>query len=256
VSTATKATVGKFVWRELTTTDMARAEAFYTELFGWRVEQTPMADGKTYPLLVGPTGHFGGLMQLEGVPSNWLTYVEVENVDAATERAVALGAQVIVQPRDIVDVGRFSIILDPQGAAIAPFSDATATGEDPEPQLPPVGGITWTELLTSDVDAAVRFYTEVIGWTTEKYDMGGQEYTVFKRGERLEGGVMAKPAELPASLWLINFRVADVEKARADVTRLGGQLIGSIIEVPTIGRVAWAIDPTGAVFAMHEAVEE
>jgi hypothetical protein len=55
-----------------------------------------------------------------GVPhSYWLAYVGVENCDQISERAGKLGAQIMVAPQDIPNVGRFSVWMDPQGATIA-----------------------------------------------------------------------------------------------------------------------------------------
>jgi predicted enzyme related to lactoylglutathione lyase len=80
----------------------------------------------------------------------------------------------------------------------------------------------------------------------------GESYSLFKRGDTIEAGVLPKPDDVPASMWLIYVRVADIEAACADVTRLGGSTWGPVINIPTIGRFSWAVDPTGAAFGMHE----
>jgi len=53
------------------------------------------------------------------VPTMWTPYVCVDDADATVARAKELGAMVVVPPSDIPDVGRFAVIGDPQGAAIA-----------------------------------------------------------------------------------------------------------------------------------------
>ena len=54
----------------------------------------------------------------EHVPTAWLSYVTVDDVDASTSKAESLGAKVFVPPTDIPDIGRFSVIADPSGATL------------------------------------------------------------------------------------------------------------------------------------------
>jgi uncharacterized protein len=54
----------------------------------------------------------------DDVPSSWLPYVRVADVDATIEKAVQLGAEVLMPPTDILGAGRMSMIRDPQGAAL------------------------------------------------------------------------------------------------------------------------------------------
>ena len=112
-----------FVHVELATTDLAKAKEFYRQLFDWNIEDTPMENGETYTLVqVGENeyGVGGGMMKapMPGIPSNWMAYVSVDDLSAATEKAKSLGATVI---RDITPepgVGSFSIISDPTGAVL------------------------------------------------------------------------------------------------------------------------------------------
>jgi uncharacterized protein len=257
-ATLTAVATGRFVWRDLMTTDPARAKAFYTALFGWTI--SPMEMGEmTYDMLSNDGKHFGGVVQLSsdhGVPSHWISYVTVGDVDEAAATATRLGGSVHVPPTDIPGVGRFGVVADPQGAVFSPFVDAGSSDEAPaEMERPPVGGVAWNELVTADPEGAKAFYGEVVGWQFGAWDMGGGEpYTLLVSGERQEGGLMRKPAESPVSRWVIYFAVADIDQTLADATRLGGQPAGPIIEVPTIGRVSWATDPTGALFALHEGL--
>lgn len=120
---------GTFCWDELVTTDPAAASAFYASVFGWEPKAMEMGGGMTYTLFnrpgtSGPDGNpvgAGGMMKApEGMPhSFWISYVMVESADRSSERALKLGAKVMVPPTDIPNVGRFSCWSDPQGAAIA-----------------------------------------------------------------------------------------------------------------------------------------
>ena len=108
-------------WNELLTTDTARASDFYTKLFGW-VDNTHGGPMPYTEFMNGDT-HAGGMMQIGPhmgpVPPHWGIYFAVDDCDATFQKATSLGAQAIVPPMDIENVGRFSTIRDPQGAVFA-----------------------------------------------------------------------------------------------------------------------------------------
>ena len=113
---------GEFSWCELITDDVKGAKKFYTKLFGWETEEMSMPEGMTYTVIkVGGKG-IGGIMktpkEAKGLPPMWVTYVTVDDVDKVVKKAEKLGAKIHVEPTDIPDVGRFAVLLDPQGAAI------------------------------------------------------------------------------------------------------------------------------------------
>ncbi|HET8524890.1 MAG TPA: VOC family protein [Thermomicrobiales bacterium] len=252
MSIATK--YGQFVWRDLICTDAAKVEAFYTQLFGWTVNAVDMGGGETYRMLGHNGQEFGGIGQWDeglDLPSAWRSYVTVENTDEATAQAVKLGGQVVEAPTDIPNVGRFSVVTDPTGAAISPFYDPKAADwlAQQAPTVGTVGSVVWNELTTTDPQRVIPFYTSLFGWTTEG-DI--KSYVTFKDGDQSIGGLMPATPEMPMAAWIIYFHVADLDQSRAEVTRLGGQNVSDVIDVPDIGRVSWATDPTGAFFALHE----
>lgn len=109
-----------FVHIELSTTDPEQAKTFYRQLFAWKMADTEMGPGMTYTMLTPGDGPGGGLMQqmMPGAPSAWLAYVDVDDVKAATAKAVSLGATVLKDVNEVPGMGWFSIILDPTGAAL------------------------------------------------------------------------------------------------------------------------------------------
>jgi predicted enzyme related to lactoylglutathione lyase len=117
-------TPGAFSWNELMTSDPQAALRFYTALFGWTVQTMPMPGGDYHVVKVGDAS-VGGVMamaaevQAGGVPPYWGTYVTVADVDATARQAVALGGKVVHGPQDIPGVGRFAVLIDPQGAALS-----------------------------------------------------------------------------------------------------------------------------------------
>jgi hypothetical protein len=118
------------------------------------------------------------------------------------------------------------------------------------------GRFVWHELMTSDVDAAKAFYTEVIGWKTQPFDGGPKPYTMFCVGEQPIGGVMTLPDEAKAqgapNHWLGHVYTGDVDATAAKVAGLGGKVLTDVREIPTVGRFAIIQDPQGAVFSAYQ----
>ncbi|MDY7015278.1 MAG: VOC family protein, partial [Cyanobacteriota bacterium] len=112
---------GEFSWCELMTTNTEAAKTFYSQLLGWTLEDMSM-EGTQYTTISADGREIGGMMSVSapGVqgnpPPHWGVYVTVEDVDASVQKAEELGATVLLSPQNIPDVGRFSIIQDPQGA--------------------------------------------------------------------------------------------------------------------------------------------
>jgi predicted enzyme related to lactoylglutathione lyase len=119
--------VASFCWEELSTNDPAGAAKFYAALFGYSIEEADMGPMGTYRILKRGDRQTAGIMKTppQAPPQPyWLEYVAVQDVDASTRNARELGAKVLVDPQDIPKIGRFSVIADPTGAAIALFTGA------------------------------------------------------------------------------------------------------------------------------------
>ena len=116
------------------------------------------------------------------------------------------------------------------------------------------GHIAWTDLMSDDVDKARNFYTGVLGWDSEVMDVGKGPYTVFKVGDHPVAGLMAKPAQGPASCaptaWTSYVTVDDVDERTARVAGAGGVVLAGPVDIPTVGRMAIIQDPTGGVIGI------
>lgn len=121
---------GTNAWAELATTDPERAAAFFGEVMRVETETNPMGEGSDpYTVVKAGGQEVAGIMKLppemEGMPPMWSAYFGVEDVDAAVERAQALGGQVAVPPMDIPQ-GRFAVLLDQQQAAFGVYQMTSA----------------------------------------------------------------------------------------------------------------------------------
>jgi len=124
-------THGAFSWNELMTTDPEAAKQFYTEVFGWEMEEYPMGDFNYMVAKIGDES-VGGIMPIPsdaaGTPPNWGTYITVDSVDATVEKVRALGGKVLSEPQDVPEVGRMATIQDPQGAVLMVMTYVEMTG--------------------------------------------------------------------------------------------------------------------------------
>ncbi|MGW7821540.1 VOC family protein [Streptomyces puniciscabiei] len=119
---------------------------------------------------------------------------------------------------------------------------------------PVTGGPCWTELGTSDLEGAKRFYTELFGWRPEtdpRQEAGG--YTVAHLGDAAVAALTPLYQESQPVAWNVSFAVTDADTAVRRVEEAGGTVILGPVDVFDVGRFAVALDPTGAVFQLWQA---
>jgi predicted enzyme related to lactoylglutathione lyase len=255
-----KGKTGEFFWYELMTSDSDAAIAFYTKVVGWTSSDMPMpgGDGRYTILNAGGRG-VGGVMQITGemkaggaVPA-WLGYVHVADADAVAEAIGEAGGKVLMGPADIPDVGRFALAADRGGAHFYVMAPLSRDAPAPLAQYAP-GNVGWHELYAADGEAsAIEFYGGLFGWTTAStMDMGEMgTYRLFATGgAEAAGGMMDKPAQMPAGAWQYYFNVDAIDAAAERVAAAGGKVIMGPMEVPNGMWVLQGLDPQGAHFAL------
>lgn len=109
-----------FVHLELCTSDTQKAKDFYSKLFGWQFNDNDMGS-MIYSTFKPSSGPGGGVYSMPDMPTAWLAYVGVDDINASTEKAKSLGATVLTGPMEIPNVGWATILKDPTGAPIALF---------------------------------------------------------------------------------------------------------------------------------------
>lgn len=115
--------IGEFCWNELATANVQAAKDFYGKVFGWEFSDHEMGDA-TYTMIKKSDKEFAGIWsvpkeQEKSIPSHWMSYILVENLDESLEQAIKAGASVIKPASNAGDFGRFAIIKDPVGAHLA-----------------------------------------------------------------------------------------------------------------------------------------
>ncbi len=240
-------------WVDLGTPDQDAAAEFYGGLFGWAVEEgeNPEATGGYRSALLRgqPVGGVMKLMQ-EGQPPAWSTYISVEDADATMAAVAENGGTTVVEPMDVLDIGRMAFFADPTGAVCGIWQPRSFQGAGlvNEP-----GALCWNELNTRDPDAARAFYGAIFGWEPNEHDMGDMgTYVEWKQGEDSMGGMLDMrgrvPDEVPAH-WLVYFAVDDTDASVEKVKELGGGVAFGPVDIMA-GRFAVVHDPHGAMFAV------
>ncbi len=112
----------------------------------------------------------------------------------------------------------------------------------------------WYDVMTDDVPAAEAFYTSVIGWTARDAGTPGVDYTLFRAGDAMTGGLMPIPGDARAAgvrpAWMGYIGVEDVDYHAKQVVAAGGVIHRQPWDIPGVGRVAVAGDPDGAGFML------
>jgi predicted enzyme related to lactoylglutathione lyase len=194
-------------------------------------------------------------MRQQGVPPNWLAYVEVTNVDDTVAKAQSLGGKLLHGPQDIPTAGRIAVLSDPQGAMFGAYTPNVPGGAWDGTNV--VGRFSWHELMTSDHVAAAKFYNALFGWTkVSSMDMGPSagEYYMYGHGDTMYGGMFTQTGDMKsmAPFWLVYIHVKDVGKAVASATKAGAVIHRPQMDIPG-GSIAILGDPQGAGFALHHA---
>lgn len=248
---------GKFVLHELYTTDPAASKKFYCELFDWTAQDLPIGPDAFYTRFVQGDKLIAGMMDIALIPASddqkppahWAVYVSVDDVDTATARAVAGGGLLLSGVHEIPGMGRWSVMQDPQGAMFRLYKSDAGDGEDLD--VREWGHFCWESLNTSDVPAGVRFYQDVVGWSTEP--MGDMPLLMRKRTGSQEAVSVASTGKADGTPhWATFVSTPDAKATLAKAKSLGATILLSRTEIPSGGAFAILNDPTDAKVYLFE----
>jgi uncharacterized protein len=117
---------GTLCWADLSTRDQGRARRFYSDLFGWKMNDDTDDDPPSgYVHIQNGDDFIGGILPPAYVnphaPPHWMPYFLVANCDNSAAQGKRLGAKIYMEPKTLENAGRFAVLADPQGAAFAIF---------------------------------------------------------------------------------------------------------------------------------------
>lgn len=243
---------GKLVWVDLLTTDITKAAVFYTSVFGW---QSNTASDDTYVEL----SHDGRVMssivlyeddEASDGDARWLVSISVPDVDAAVAGTLDNGGSILEPATDLPDRGRYAVISDSQGAVLMLLR---ATGGDPGDSSPIPDEWAFAELWTDDVEAAVSFYQELIGYKVARVPgTSGAQRIVLGTDGKARATVVKLPWDDVEPNWLPHITVASVSSTLQRIVDAGGTVLVRSDESDKVGTAAIAMDPTGGVFAIQQ----
>lgn len=252
---------GRFVWHDLATTDVEGAKNFYSQIAPWTIK--PWDQDENYTLVEAEGAPLGGIMALptpsaqsNGAHANWTPSVYVYDVDACARQAEKLGGRIVMQPREIPNVGCWAMIADPDGASIAIFEPSS--GDPPGHDGPPrVSEFSWHELSSNDWKKSWEFYRQLFHWEKiEEHDMGALgTYFIFGLKGQAMGGMFTRTPDMPAPNWTSYLEVDSVKSAVPKVKQLGGRVMREPHQVPGGSWITLCSDPQGATFALTSARE-
>ena len=246
--------IGKFVWHDLITDDVAAVRRFYGGVLDWQFENGTHPLGGDYTLITSGGLYVGGIVRLDDTEqadfSRWVPYLSVEDVDAAVALTVSAGGAAVVEPLDLASIGRAAAITDPQGAVLGLLRSRVGDPADVAAGLP--GGVAWNELLAADDARAADFYRALAGFEPVTIARRGGEYTMLRVGDIERAGILQRPDDRVTPQWLTHFSVADVSASSRRAAELGGEVL--LPPAPDLreGTLAVVADPSGAVFALQE----
>jgi hypothetical protein len=257
---------GDFIWYELMTPDPDGAKAFYDAVVGWDIEPQPAGEMDYRMIRRSDGGNAGGVLRItdemrqHGARPTWLGYLNVADVDAKVASIEAAGGKTLMGATDIPHVGRIAMVADPQGAPfyvmkpIPPADQPNARSDVFSPTA--VQRCAWNELVTTDLDAARRFYPEQFGWglgdTMPMGPMGDYQF-ILQDGQMI-GAMFAPPDRQPA--WRFCFRVESLDRSIEAIRSGGGEVLFGPVEVPGGGMIVQATDPQGAFFMLIEGGQQ
>lgn len=238
-------------WVDLGVESIDKAITFYSTLFGWHIERGS-ADVGGYSIADVDGKAVAGIGPKQGpseVPPFWTTYIAADDVDEIAGKIPEAGGQVLLEPMDVMDVGRMAIAADPTGAMFGIWQARKHIGVylANEP-----GSVCWNENMSRDFEGNKTFYAAVFGY--EYGDMSSDEfqYATIKVDGKDVGGIGAFPSDVPPEApasWITYFAVSDTDATVDKLTELGGSVLRPAWDTP-YGRMAIVTDDQSAVFAL------
>lgn len=120
---SSSAEVGKIGWIDMTVDNASKVRDFYKAVVGWETDDVDMDGYSDYVMKMPASGEgVSGVCHARGsnadLPSGWLIYIVVADVEKSAAACGTNGGKVIVAPRGLAG-GRFCVVEDPGGSIAA-----------------------------------------------------------------------------------------------------------------------------------------
>ena len=257
MTTRPAAPVGSPCWVDLWTSDVPGSRAFYGELFGWEAQEPSPEFGGYFMFTRHGVPVAGGMGDMGDMTADnrWKIYLATDDATKTVEAARGAGAEVVVPPVAVADLGVQAVVLDPAGAPIGTWQPGAFPGFT---VLNEHGAPSWFELHSADFARSLDFYRSVFGLQpTVVADSDDFRYaTVRDAGGRDDvagiADAAATLADPTAGTWVLYWEVDDADAAADRVGQLGGSVVTGAEDTP-YGRIAGVTDPAGAPFRLRQS---
>lgn len=253
-----KSIPGRWIWAELFTSDVTRAQEFYGSVFGWQFETRGTSE-KPYILIRNEGRPVAGMVRhpaADGdvLQSRWVGLISVDDVDSRVASVREVGGNVLLDPVELRGRGTVALVADAEGAR---FGLLASDSGDPPDMMPDPGSWLWHELWADSADSAAAFYKETVGYSIKPTGRArGKIEQHLVAGGFPRAGVIEYSADGLPSAWLHYIRVDDIHDAVARVKKAGGSVLISPSREFRRGRAAVILDPMGAPLGIAEWPEE
>lgn len=234
---------GSFVWTDVSTFSLTKATRFYSKVLGWSLSD----DGSGYHFASTGRQPYSGLYEMPAffqkikMPSFWMSYIAVDNVDEVAAKAKHLGAK--VELKETNAIGKIALIRDPLGAGFTCYE-----GEQASACGVAAGQWSGSELYISDITKVQHFYSELFRWDIQRIDESEDFSVCNSSGVRVATIHEADTASKgDKEYWAVIFRVNDLNTAATAITRAGGEVLTQ--DAHQIG----AYDDQGAYFILRRS---
>ena len=187
-------------WADLTVPDLEAALTFYGGLFGWEFEDQGEEAGHYHQALKDGRRVAGIGPNQPGTPpmAFWTTYLTGTDVDAHAREITAAGGNVAFGPLQVLEAGRMVAAQDPTGAMFGIWEPGEHKGAQLHDEH---AALSWNELMTRDLEGAVRFYGSLFDYTFEPLPDEPEGYRVLKLGGDYVGGIWSCPRRRRRTGW-------------------------------------------------------
>lgn len=254
--------VGGTLTADIAVPEHQRALRFYSRVLGtgahplWRSD---LMNNRGMPII----GVGARTAEHAELPLQWMPHIQVADIAASVERAVALGGRALMHGQDAKGRSQWAVLLDPNGAAFG-IIPVVREAELPSPEgvASPgtgarVGCIAWLDLTVADASATRDFYREVVGWSVQDVALTDDRgrYTDYNMcdedGLPAAGVCHARGVNegLPA-IWLIYLPVGDLAESLRRVPEEGGRVIRATEGTDGTCTSAVVQDPAGAYLVL------
>lgn len=243
-----------FIWCDLSTFQREDAQQFYQHVFGWTFSESESTDSD-YHLAHKNDSSVTALftmpepLQALNLPSFWMSYIEVDDVQQTVAKARAIPGVIIeVEPSHFDNNSQYALIRDPSGAGFTVIQGTSFAGK--AQNMP--GHMVWNVHHVNDITLIKSFYEQVFDWRITPSEQPSQ-YNIHNT----QGTLIAHIEEIPDSVkgpkqyWMPVFLVSSLEST----IRMIEQCHGTVVSTLDDSRVMCA-DPQGGTFIITDQHNE